>query len=162
GTQLCGAGVLVSDRHILTCAHVIAAEDSDAHWPDIRVELVGMRGQPTVTAHVRDGCWKPERPHDHCADVALLELDQALTGANPATLRQMRLIDVPVQAQGYPRGLSADAEWARTIVVGPTGPDSEWMQMNPQHPGDPPVRHGFSGAGVVDPKSGDVVGLVIA
>jgi hypothetical protein len=154
--------VLVSDRHILTCAHVVAVTDTNEHWAEIRVQLVGMPGQPTITAHVRDGCWQPERPNDHCADVALLELEDAVRDVTPARLRQMRLIDLAVQAQGYPRGNSADAEWARTVVVGPTGPDSEWMEMNPRQPTSAPVRHGFSGAGVVDPNSGDVVGLVIA
>jgi V8-like Glu-specific endopeptidase len=164
GGALCGAGVLVSDRHILTCAHVIATTDTDEPRSDIRVQLVGMPGQPTITARVRDGCWQPERPNDHCADVALLELDDAdaVRDTTPARLRQMRLIGRHAQAQGYPRGISTEAEWAQTIIVGPTGPDSEWMQMDPLLPTSAAVRHGFSGAGVVDLKSGDVVGIVVA
>src|SRR5262249_21137653 len=44
------------------------------------------------------------------------------------------------------------------------GPGGEWvrldLRMNPRSPGEPRVRAGFSGAGVVDHRTGHVLGIV--
>lgn len=74
----CGAGVLLDDRHVLTCAHVVryagAAPGSGA-VPGVRVSSVACRPEWTRTARVAPGTWV----HDHDTqrgDVALLELDE--------------------------------------------------------------------------------------
>lgn len=158
-----GAGVLLSGRRVLTCAHVVTNDDTREPLREIGVEFVGRPAQPPGVARVLENCWFPADDGE-CGDIALLELDQAVPEAalERPVLRTLSVWWRHVMVQGYPNGNSATAEWARADVVGPGGPRNEWVQLDPHREIGPKVRPGFSGAGVVDQRTDAVIGLVVA
>ncbi|MBM7774358.1 stage V sporulation protein SpoVS [Actinokineospora baliensis] len=148
--EVLGAGVLVDARHVLTCAHVVRDE--------VVVDMVGLPGGRVVPAHPVEGHYVPAV--DDRGDVALLRLDTPQPAAAVARLRRVALTPSrPVSALGYPGGLDGGV-WTRMVLVGPTG--SEWVQLNLRSSTEQRVRAGFSGAGVVDDETGDVLGVVVA
>jgi hypothetical protein len=159
--ELCGAGVLLSDRLVLTCAHVVRQGPADEPAERIGIEFVGLPGQPRGGASVMAGHWIPAR-EDQCGDVALLELDRPVAARVSAPLRNVSTRNKDVKVQGYPHGVRARSEWALATTVGPCGPEDEWVQLIPRSPVGPWVRRGFSGAGVLDEATGDIVGIVVA
>ncbi|ROP36598.1 S1 family peptidase [Saccharothrix texasensis] len=153
GGEVLGAGVLVDREHVLTCAHVALAAEV------LAVDLVGLPGAPTsdarIVAHVPpDG--------DDRGDVAVLKLATRQPAGLGATLRRAALTwDRPVHTLGYPHGQGLDiGVWARMTLAAWAG--SEWLQMNRRSPGEQRVRAGFSGSGVADDATGDVLGIVVS
>lgn len=159
-----GAGVLLSDRLVLTCAHLvwvgpgIQPQAADRR-PDAQV-LVDFpfssdsRLLPAATA--RDG-WIPE------IDVAVLELGEPIPeDVRPAEIARwepggpasMRLL-------GFP-STRPDGVWAEVRVLGWGGRKGEWFQLDLISPLSEDVASGFNGAGVVEEASGDVIGIVNA
>lgn len=154
-----GAGVLLGGEYVLTCAHVVRAADGDIAG-EVFVELVGLDGTPRHVARVvPEWCVWPGA--DQRGDVALLRLDRPLRDRVGAMLRNAALSwDRPVRVCGFPRGLE-DGVYTRATLTGFGGPGAEWLQMNARHPGEQRIRAGFSGAGVVDDRTGDVLGIVV-
>src|SRR4051794_32523636 len=72
GGEIVGAGCLLNKRHILTCLHVSAAAlapNPVQTGASVLVTLVGVTGQPTMRAEVKEvGAEEAEN------DLALLEL----------------------------------------------------------------------------------------
>jgi hypothetical protein len=160
GGRLRGAGVLLTERHVLTCAHVVQGPHGNDPEPRIEVEFVGQPGVALRSAHVVEGCWVPSFDDDR-GDVAVLELDQPAHGVPCASLRQLSLRGRVVRVQGFPRDLD-DGVWAAAMVVGPGGPGGEWVQMDAVSQTGIRVQSGFSGAGVTDEKTGTVIGIVVS
>ncbi|MGV9278193.1 VMAP-C domain-containing protein [Streptomyces griseosporeus] len=152
-----GSGFLVTDRHVITCAHVVegaaSAEVTFAQYPAL--------GPYEATA-VHTGQWGAMAP-DH-GDVAVLELDRPVPvaparfaavgtrGARPATR---------LTAYGFPRGydegiLGEFREAGDQLIAG------EWLQLEAWTSHSPPLAEGFSGAAVVREDTGEVVGMVTA
>ncbi|MDR6593333.1 trypsin-like peptidase domain-containing protein [Saccharothrix longispora] len=155
GGEVLGAGVLLGDRHVLTCAHVLAGADGRPE-----VDLVGRRGWLVRRARPVPGCVVPPLA-DQRGDVALLELDEpAPPGSGTALRRAAVSWNRPVRAFGFP-GALADGVWTQLTLAGEAGPGREWIQLNLE-PGWPPVRPGFSGAGVAAVDTGDVLGVVVS
>lgn len=158
---LLGAGVLLGDRHVLTCAHVLAdGASGDGPGPEgkVDVDLVGQPGRPPVSARVVPGCWVPPAD-DGGGDLALLALDSP---AEPSSVRLTALSlawQRPVYTFGFPAGLS-DGVHVRAVLAGQAGPDRQWIQMNARDPHFA-IRAGFSGSGVVDESTGAVLGIVV-
>lgn len=153
--------MLLSDRLVLTCAHVVKQMGTDKPEERIGIEFIGLPGRQSGVASVVADGWFPERP-DQCGDIALLELDCPVPERVSVPLRNMSLRDKDVKAQGYPHGAQVRSEWAELRAVGPGGPNDEWVQLVPRSPVGPRVRRGFSGAGVLDEATNDVVGIVVA
>lgn len=150
-----GAGVLVDPAYVLTCAHVVM----DTHA--VVVDLVGLPGRPSSSARLVEGMCVPPT-EDERGDVALLRLDIPQPDGNAAPLRRVALTwDRPVHTLGYPgdRGLEIGV-WTRMTLAGLAG--AEWLQMNRRSAADPRVRAGFSGSGVADDATGDVLGIVVS
>ncbi|MEU4805515.1 serine protease [Actinosynnema sp. NPDC023587] len=148
-----GAGVLVDRTHVLTCAHVVTGHE------DLMADLVGVEGTPSSPARVITGLSVPPG-EDGRGDVALLRLEVAQPPGRAATLRRVALtFDRHVHVLGHPQGLDVGV-WTRQTLFGHSG--AEWLQMNPRSPTEQPVRVGFSGAGVADSATGDVLGIVVA
>jgi hypothetical protein len=157
--RLCGAGVLLTNRLVLTCAHVVVQPATAQPRAQVGIELVGLPGRSRGIATVLT--WIPEQD-DQRGDIALLQLSHPTTGPMSAPLRNISLRNREVRAQGYPHGTRAEAEWATASVIGPGGPNDEWVQLNPRAAVGPRVRQGFSGAGVLDETTEHVVGIVVA
>ncbi|MGW5051902.1 S1 family peptidase [Actinokineospora sp. NPDC004072] len=147
-----GAGVLVDPDHVVTCAHVVL----DAG--DLAVDLVALPGAPSSAAAVL-ACVPPRGDR---GDVAVLRLAASQPPSAVATLRKVALAwDRDVHTLGYPRGEGLDiGVWARMRLAAHAG--SEWLQMNRRAEGEQRVRAGFSGSGVADDATGDVLGIVVS
>ena len=117
GGAIAGAGFLVSEEHVLTCAHVVARAlglpDDTLKAPQVGVGLDFPLVAPehVLTAHVI--LWQPE------SDVAGLELD----GDPPAGARAVCLVTAddlwghPFRAFGFPAGHD-DGVWASGLGLG--------------------------------------------
>ncbi|MBW4720394.1 trypsin-like peptidase domain-containing protein [Saccharothrix obliqua] len=148
-----GAGVLLDQEHVLTCAHVALNTDH------LAVDMVGLPGAPASTADIV-ACVPPSG--DDRGDVAVLRLRHRQPAGHGATLRKAALTwDRHVHTLGYPYGEGLDiGVWARMTLAAWAG--SEWLQMNRRSDGEQRVRAGFSGSGVADDATGDVLGIVVS
>jgi WD40 repeat protein len=161
-----GAGFLVDARHVVTCAHVVAAAldvPDDGPRPEgiVLVDLPGLVEQ--LPARVREDGWVPvigER-----GDVAVLVLEIELladVGWAPAPLRRpTNMWGNGFRCYGFPRGVP-DGVWAHGQLRGPGGPGGEWVQLEGVQVTGRRVEGGFSGAAVYDVEAGGVVGMVVA
>ncbi|WP_369237140.1 trypsin-like peptidase domain-containing protein [Streptomyces sp. R21] len=156
-----GAGFLVTDRHILTCAHVVARSRTDDVTVSFGVPFAdGKRDlRAQVVAH---GGWDG-RDTDP-GDVAVLELD------HPVPLKPAEFAtpsdaygDPPrrLLAYGFPKRYDEGtlAEYRATgdqLIAG------EWVQLEAWAAHGQPLVPGFSGAAVTLAESGRVVGMVSA
>jgi len=160
-----GAGVLLSDRRVLTCAHVVDSAlgehaGSAVEGAPVTVGFPGSLATVTVTARVVPGGWAPRAGER--ADVAVLELDSAPPpDTAPATLRRCGpTADRPVRLYGE-AGAAGQGTWVRTVLAGTGGLSPDWVQMDMASAQGERVRRGFSGAGVVDTSDGSVRGIAV-
>jgi Trypsin-like peptidase domain len=157
-----GAGVLLGDRLVLTCAHVVRSAGVSAAGPDVRLRIDSVVCHPRWSASARmiPGCWISERGTQR-GDVALLELDTPVTCHEGARLRQAPVRDVAVRACGFPDGGKIGI-WAEGRLAGASY-DGEWVEMHAlSQDRSQWVTRGYSGAGVAGTASGDVIGIVVA
>lgn len=145
-----GAGVLLDDlRTVLTCAHVVGEGGEPV--------LVDVVGQRIAARRVR--VVPPQE--DQRGDVALLELVRAAPEGSGAVLHRVGVSwGRVVRTFGYPHRYS-DGVWTSLTLAAGAGPGQEWVQMNTL-PRQRAVTAGFSGAGVADDLTGDVVGIVVS
>ncbi|WP_254885610.1 serine protease [Streptomyces sp. NA02950] len=155
-----GAGILLGSDTVLTCAHVIPDDGSAVPATPVLVDLVGVHDARPVPARVAEGCWVPQLP-DSCGDVALLRLSEPQPAQHGAPLYRLPpLPRRPVWMFGFPED-NPSGLWFTGRIAGPAGPRSEWVQLNPDSPGDV-VRRGFSGAGVQDESSRHIIGMIVS
>jgi S1-C subfamily serine protease len=156
-----GSGVLISDRHVLTCAHVLA---SGTEPPTARftIDFPRSPSRTRVTARVLADGWFPELITGE-QDVAILELTTGIAAdIVPARLgRAQRSMGRPVKVYGHPDGLP-EGVWARAEITDTTGPYGERVQVSVRgmDSGDR-IEPGFSGGGVIDEASALVVGIIV-
>lgn len=153
-----GAGVLLDERLVLTCAHVVGNENS-------QVSVYGAvdHTEWSRTARVAQGSWVYRDDGTHRGDVALLVLDDPA----PCDVRT-RLWCVPlsggeVRAYGYPQAAQYGI-WVDAELGGDGGRAHEFGQLNPVGSGSQWIEPGFSGAGVVvreGSHAGHVIGIVV-
>ncbi|MEU9304306.1 trypsin-like peptidase domain-containing protein [Streptomyces sp. NPDC048269] len=152
-----GSGFLVTDRHVMTCAHVVdgaeRAQVRFAQHPDLGAL------EATVIA---GGHWP--RADQARGDVAVLELDRpvSVTPARFAAVDAAYTHPVTkLTAYGFPRGYDEGilGEFRSTsdqLIAG------EWLQLEAWTGHGQPLEQGFSGAAVVREDTGEVVGMVTA
>jgi hypothetical protein len=159
-----GAGFLVGERHILTCAHVVAGAlgvaDDTPEKPQDLVSLDVPRVAPGKLLFARVVLWRPPRT-DGGDDIAGLELlDDPPHGAQAAPLAQVEdLWEHPFRAFGFPRGQDTGV-WATGRLLGRQLTD--WVQIEDVKETGFAVEPGFSGTPVWDPQVEAVVGMVVA
>lgn len=148
-----GAGFLLDEDLLCTCAHVVAEPDGGRPLQPVVVDfplLAGAVPGPRVTARVE--FWRPED------DIALLRLTSTVDGTEPLPMadgsgdewdRDIRAFGFPQQV---PRGVNATGtmrgrQRADVIQLDLTAPG---VRIGP----------GFSGAAVWDPANETVVGML--
>ncbi|MEV6831141.1 serine protease [Amycolatopsis sp. NPDC051102] len=156
--RILGAGMLLGEATVLTCAHVVQAAGEEAlSGQHLRVRFVGLAGAPETRAGVRPGCWVPPAA-DHRGDIALLDLTDAFPRVAGAPLVRLgALRGRAVHTYGFPR---PHGNGVRVDNAEPAGVAGERIRLDAKLPGER-ARGGFSGAGVIDEATGSVLGMVV-
>ncbi len=159
-----GAGFFVGERHVLTCAHVVAGAlglaDDTPEKPQAPVSLDVPRVAPRKLLTARVVLWRPPRA-DGGGDIAGLELEgDPPQGAQAASLAQVRdLWEHSFRAFGFPRGQDTGV-WATGRLLGRQV--TNWVQIEDVKETGFAVEPGFSGTPVWDSQVEAVVGMVVA
>jgi hypothetical protein len=159
-----GAGFVVGERHILTCAHVVAGAlglaDDAPEKPQDLVAFDVPRVAPKQMLTARVVLWRPPLL-DGGDDLAGLELEGDLPkGAQAAPLAQVEdLWEHSFRAFGFPRGQDSGV-WATGRLLGRQV--TNWVQIEDTKETGFAVEPGFSGTPVWDPQVEAVVGMVVA
>lgn len=160
-----GAGFLVTESHLLTCAHVVTAAlgisttTTDAPTDSIELDFpliaLGDKSKAKVVF------WQPVNPGQVGEDIAGLKLESS----PPKDCQLVRLVSTtefwkhPFQIFGFPSqrddGIWASGELRDQIGTG-------WVQMEDIKAPGYAVELGFSGAPVWDEQLEGVVGMVVA
>lgn len=164
-TTVVGAGFLVGDRHLLTCAHVVTEALGISHNtqepPTETIQLDFPLIAPGQKVKAKVVFWQPVNPPQVGEDIAGLHLEDAPpTGVSAVQLvtpsdywgHSFRIFGFP---QGHDVGVWATGELRDAQAT-------EWIQMEAiQVPGYQ-VEPGFSGAPVWDDSLQGVAGMAIA
>jgi S1-C subfamily serine protease len=164
-TTVVGAGFLVGDRHIVTCAHVVTEvlgiSRNTQEPPTETIELDFPLIAPGQKVKAKVVFWQPVNPPQVGEDIAGLYLEDAPpTGVSAVQLvtssdywgHSFRIFGFP---QGHDVGVWATGELRDAQATG-------WIQMEAiQVPGYQ-VEPGFSGAPVWDDSLQGVAGMAIA
>ncbi|MFG2136141.1 trypsin-like peptidase domain-containing protein [Streptomyces sp. NPDC048650] len=174
GEQAVGAGVLVAERLVLTCAHVVNsalgrerfAQDTPGHGDTVTLRLPHVAPARDLTARVLREMWVPPRAKaagrdpvepgrvPYHGDLAVLELTDAPPGgAEPAPFLQHNYAGevVALWASGNP---------LPTLRAVPRVSAPPWIALDVL--GGAQVTEGFSGGPLWDRERQAVVGLVAA
>jgi tetratricopeptide (TPR) repeat protein len=157
--SIVGAGFLVDEGHVLTCAHVVAdasriprdAEEKPAGTLYLDFPLIS----PGETFATRVILWQFQD------DIAGLELEED----PPAAARPVRLVTAqdlwlhPFRAFGFPTGYN-DGVWASGVLRGRQA--TGWVQIEDVKEPGYWVQPGFSGTPVWDEQLNGVVGMAVA
>ena len=154
-----GAGFLVTDRHVLTCAHVVASalglpEDTPA-LPQVELHLDFPLLTPNQVVTARVVHWRPD------TDVAGLEL----TSEPPPEASAIRLVTADdlwghsFRAFGFPAGYEQGG-WASGVLRGRQA--DGWLQIEDPKMTGYLIAPGFSGSPVWDDVLEGVVGMIVA
>ncbi len=155
--RIFGAGTMLDEYHLLTCAHVVEALGGAR--AKVAVDFIGLPDAAPGIAHVVEGGWVPPA-EDERGDIALLRLDRPQPGVFGAPLYRMPLGDHQlVRAYGFPQGADSGM-WTLARLVGEGGPGGEWVQLHRTVEAEP-ISQGYSGTAVLDEATGYVVGMVV-
>jgi hypothetical protein len=162
-----GAGCLVRERLIVTCAHVVAealdiSRDA-AEAPAVPVAL-DLPFVPDSLAKARVILWWPYRQavaEDRLHDLAFLELEHPLYASEPARLlRPGHERSAPIQVYGFPRGagLGSIGDWIEGRVTPPL--PNGWLKLVQRDQQARFIEPGCSGGPVIVDDTGLVAGIV--
>ncbi|MFE2597290.1 serine protease [Streptomyces sp. NPDC059396] len=176
GTRPVGAGVLLTDRLVLTCAHVVNSalgrdrfeRPTPAQGQGIRLRLPHVAADRDLTGRVVTAMWRPPRSEPvagaadtpppagmlpYHGDLAVLELDEpAPAGAEPAPFLTHRDRNEVV-------ALWASGHTLPTLRAVPRVSAPPWVALDVV---GGTVTEGFSGGPLWDRERQAVVGLVVA
>lgn len=156
GGRVLGAGVLLAPQRVLTAGHVVRP------GRPYTVRLVGVPGLRPVAAAVRPDEHVPQREDtfgDRSGDLALLRLAEPLPAEHTTRLYRLAASHGPVSMYGFPDDDDA-GRWHGATLVAARGRDSQ-VQLRPLTP-DELAAPGFSGGGVVDHATDQVIGIVLS
>ncbi|WP_333777410.1 trypsin-like serine peptidase [Streptomyces sp. IBSBF 3136] len=154
--RVLGAGVLLAPDRVLTAAHVVRPGRAYV------VHFVGVPGVPGVAATAREDEYVPQQEDtfgDRSGDLALLRLAEPLPAAHTTRLYRLAAPHGPVSMYGFPAG-DDGGRWHGATLVAARGRDNQ-VQLRPQTPGEL-AAPGFSGGGVVDHETDEVIGIVLS
>lgn len=156
-----GAGFVVGDGRVATCAHVVSAAvggDPEASTGPIgRLSIdFPLVGPQLHSAWVQR--WWPIQP-DGTGDIAILQLESTPVGPRmPPMYRPEQPWGHRFRVVGFPAGMH-DGVWTAGELRAKQG--TRWVQLQ----GDPhtqPIAQGFSGGPVWDDEVNAVVGMTVA
>lgn len=162
-----GAGFLVSEKHVLTCAHVVAfaagTSSKSSEMPTKEVSLDFPIVEPGKKLTAKVVFWLPVNPDKYLEDIAVLELASPLPKkAQPVHLvtseseelwgHHFRVLGFPV---GQPSGVWASGELRARTAKG-------WVHLEDVKEPGYALEEGFSGSPVWDEKLDGVVGMAVA
>lgn len=163
--KVIGAGCLVSQKHILTCAHVVADALSlprnTAEMPDalITLDFPLLAAKQHLKAKVV--FWRPVNPDAEAEDIAGLELENSLPQiAQPAKfITSDDLWEHPFRVLGFPSG-QPNGVSAAGVLRGRVA--NAWVQLEGVKQPGYRLEAGFSGAPIWNEKLQGVVGMAVA
>ena len=163
--KVIGAGFLVSQKYIITCAHVVAdalgLTRTTAQMPDAEITLDFPLVAPKQLLKAKVFFWLPVNPSVELEDIAGLEL--ALSPPNQALIAPLITSDEwaghPFRVFGFPSG-QPDGVWATGVLRGHTG--KSWVQLEDEKQTGYGLKPGFSGAPIWDGELQGVVGIAVA
>jgi len=166
GGGVVGAGLVVDDRHVVTCAHVVmealqvAPGTTERPTGAVTVDFPALGDAKAVAEVVADG-WTPITV-DGKGDIAVLELEASLPreAVAPVVRVARGTLDHRIMVYGYPRNVDS-GEWATGKLLERAGPGRQWLQIGSEGFGAP-IQSGFSGSPVWDRELGAVVGIIVA
>jgi hypothetical protein len=165
GSRPVGAGFVLDEDHIVTCAHVINASlgrplDMSERPSGIGPVEIRVGGQwIPVDVDLLPAGWIPPAANNR-GDVAVLRFSQGRTeGAEAVPLRLPADEDRRFLVQGFPdQTLMGATGWIRArLTIG-----EEWLQLEDDKQPGRAVTEGFSGAPIWDTTANAVVGMAIA
>ena len=163
--KVIGAGFLVNQYHLLTCAHVVTAAlgipTNTQESPDGTIELDFPLIAPGQQVAAKVVFWQPVNPGQRGEDIAGLQINQTLPmGVSPVQIvktseywqHQFRIFGFP---QGHDAGVWASGELKDIQSTG-------CLQMEAIKVPGYQVEPGFSGSPVWDESLSGVVGMAVA
>lgn len=165
-----GAGFLVQERYVLTCAHVVAQalgislytseKPLEVHldFPNINPGEI-LKARVVIWREVQEDNSSP--PPEDGEDIAVLKLETAPpVGAVPVPLlSKNKLEGHRFAAFGFPDGHD-NGVWAYGILCGRQG--AGWVQIEAEKEPGFRVEPGFSGTPIWDKKLKGIVGIAVA
>jgi hypothetical protein len=163
--KVVGAGFLVSQKYILTCAHVVAdalgIARNTAEMPnaEIRLDFPLLAAKQLFTAKIV--FWRPVNPGEFAEDIAALELETSpLNTAQPARLvASKELWGHPFRVLGFPKN-QPNGVWAAGEIR--AGLANGWVQLEDIKQQGYALEPGFSGAPIWNEQLQGVAGMAVA
>ncbi|MFI7532182.1 TIR domain-containing protein [Streptosporangium sp. NPDC049376] len=147
-----GAGVLVDAGHLLTCAHLVWG-CSDLTVSFVQTGRGDLQNIPVGVSYT--GPWR--RPGDP-GDIAVLELPEKVD-LSPARFSLRPGTAAELNAHGFPRDAGPFGSVLRLRVTSSHG-IGEWLHIEAATGHAEFPREGFSGSGVYEENSGEVLGVI--
>jgi Effector-associated domain 2/Trypsin-like peptidase domain len=155
---VCGAGILLSPAHVLTCAHVVPGGRTAPEG--VAVDFPGSAELRALPARIVE--WFP--PSADRGDLAVLMLDSPVPpDVRPAPVRHCGPVTTGRDVRLYRHSPgTGHGAWVPARLTGPTASAVERVRLEGAEVTDFRLQLGFSGTGVVDATSGEVIGMLIA
>lgn len=163
GSEVVGAGVFVSEKLVLTCAHVVAqALDIPQTAPEVPAGEIALDVPLVAAGEIVPATvsrWLPVQP-DGSGDLACLELQNpAPQGAHPVSLMaEEELWGHPFRAFGFPGGYDSGV-WASGVLRAKQA--DGWIQIEDVKQTGYFIQPGFSGTAIWDETVKGVVGITV-
>ncbi|OUL32924.1 S1 family peptidase [Nostoc sp. 106C] len=164
-SRVTGAGFLIFQKHILTCAHVVCDSLGISRTTIEKPNELVTLDFPLVAAKqylkAKVVFWQPVNPNEELEDIAVLKLENN----SPREVQSATLITLdnlwghPFRVFGFPAGQS-NGVWASGVLRGRAA--NGWVQLEDLKQSGYKLEAGFSGAPIWDDKLEGVVGMAVA
>lgn len=161
-----GAGTLISERHIITCAHVVQ-QVVKTHQEQVFLDFPLLSSDQIMTGAI--SCLFPYKAQPRVGepeDICILEIatSNPPENAQPASfikMKEIAVFDRPVRVCGFPASMQggADGDWADGKLKGLNARGQ--IQLD-HHLDSKTIAPGFSGSAVWDKKRGVAIGMIVS